>query len=94
LTNVNFPQITVRSGVFPTSYTDTGLLLNDGTSLDADVIVWATGFKSNTRQEVQDYFGDSVAAQVEDYWGVDGEGEIRGAFKPCGRKWSRFTKEL
>lgn len=70
----------------PTAYTKTGLRLSDGTSIDADVIVWATGFTFNTREEVQEYFGESVAEQVEDYWGVDAEGEIRGAFKPCGRE--------
>lgn len=82
------PQIKVKSGVSPTSFTETGLRLSDDSSIDTDVIVWATGFKSNTRQEVQDYFGESVAEQVEDYWGIDSEGEIRGAFKPCGRKLS------
>lgn len=70
----------------PTSYTSAGLLLSDGSSIDADVIVWATGFESNVRREVLDWFGESVAEKVEDYWGVDAEGELRGAFKPCGRE--------
>lgn len=40
------------------------------------------------RYLVQDIFGDEVAELMGDYWGLDREGELKGAFKPCGRKFS------
>ena len=40
------------------------------------------------RYLVQDIFGDEVAELMGDYWGLDREGELKGAFKPCGRKFA------
>jgi len=40
------------------------------------------------RYLVQDIFGDEVAELMGDYWGLDREGELKGAFKPCGREFS------
>jgi len=30
----------------------------------------------------------AVGSQLEDFWGIDDEGELRGAFKPMKRKYS------
>ncbi|KAK1765600.1 hypothetical protein QBC33DRAFT_579352 [Phialemonium atrogriseum] len=97
--------IKIKSDALPTSYTEDGLLFDDGTELKADAIVHATGFVGNLRDVVRDIFGDEVSARVEDFWGLDSEGEIKGAFKasgqpqlwfhggPCGhaRYFSRFV---
>lgn len=40
------------------------------------------------KSTVQDLFGPQVAAQIDDFWGIDSEGEIKGAFKPSGREWT------
>lgn len=69
----------------PTSYTPTGLQFDDGTHLDADVIVFATGFQGNMRYLVEEIFGSEIAEQMGDFWALDREGEIKGAFKSCGR---------
>jgi hypothetical protein len=53
--------------------------------LKADVIVFATGFKGNMKYMVEDIFGPDIAEQMGDFWTLDKEGEIQGAFKPCGR---------
>lgn len=50
------------------------------------MIVFATGFSGNLRQVVADTFGSSIADQLEDFWGMDTEGETNGAFKPSGRE--------
>lgn len=68
------------------AYTSEGLLFSDGVELKADVVIFATGFAGNLRQVVADTFGSSVADQIEDFWGMDTEGETNGAFKPSGRK--------
>lgn len=40
------------------------------------------------RQFVADLLGDDIASGIEDYWGLNAEGEIEGAFKPTGRESS------
>ena len=50
------------------------------------MIVFATGFVGNMKNIVRDIFGDEVSERVEDFWGLDSEGEIKGAFKALGRK--------
>ncbi|KAK6373275.1 hypothetical protein LTS17_008294 [Exophiala oligosperma] len=79
--------IGIKSGARPTKFVSDGLLFDDGTKLDADVVVFATGFLGNMKSTVQDLFGPQVAAQIDDFWGLDSEGEIRGAFKPSGREF-------
>lgn len=80
-------QIKVKSDSLPVRYTEDGLECEDGSHLPADVVVFATGFVGNLRVIVKMLFGDEVGDQVEDYWGLDEEGELRGAFKPCGREF-------
>lgn len=70
------------------SYTDTGILFSDGSHLKADALVFATGFVGNLCDIVRQMFGDKVADRAGDCWGVDDEGEIKGAFKPLGRMLS------
>ncbi|KAH7319169.1 dimethylaniline monooxygenase (N-oxide forming) [Rhexocercosporidium sp. MPI-PUGE-AT-0058] len=76
--------IKVKSDALPTRYVQDGLTLSDDTHLKADVIVFATGFEGNMRYLVQEIFGDEVAESMGDYWGLDREGEVKGAFKPSG----------
>ena len=65
----------------PVSYTEKGLLLDNGTELDADVIVFTTGFEGNMKYMVKELFGEEIAEQMGDFWGLDEEGEIKGAWK-------------
>lgn len=79
--------IKVKSGIDVTSFTETGLEFADGERLDADVIVFATGFEPNYNIATKKIFGPELSDQLQEYWGVDAEGEIRGAWKPVGRKY-------
>lgn len=83
----SFNQIKIRSNSLPVKYTEDGLECANGERIPADVVVFATGFVGNLRLVVADVFGVEVAAQVEDYWGMNDEGELRGAFKPSGRTY-------
>lgn len=55
----------------------------EGEVLEADEIVFATGF-SNMRTRVRSVFGGEVAEKVRDAWGFDEEGEIRGLWRRTG----------
>jgi cation diffusion facilitator CzcD-associated flavoprotein CzcO len=81
-------QIKIRSDSLPVAYTSAGLELEDGSEIPADLIVFATGFERDLKLVVRQLFGDAVAEQADEYWGVDEEGEILGAFKPNSRKSS------
>ena len=52
------------------------LLLEDGSQLDADIVVLATGY-DNMRESVRRALGDAVADRCGDVWGLDEEGEIK-----------------
>jgi hypothetical protein len=78
--------IKVKSDAAPMEYTKTGLRFDDGSELEADVIVFCTGYEGNMRLMVAEIVGQEVANKLEEYWHLDREGEVRGAWKPIGRK--------
>lgn len=55
----------------------------DGSELEADEIIFATGYK-NMRTQARKIFGDELAEQIKDVWGFDEEGEIRTMWKKTG----------
>jgi hypothetical protein len=71
----------MKSNAIPTHYTPTGLAFSDGTEIPAEVIVFCTGFVGNMRTDVKRIFGKEVASQADDFWTLDSEGELKGAFK-------------
>jgi hypothetical protein len=90
-------KVGVKAGVEPVGYTATGLRFSDGTTVDADAVVWCTGFADkNARSTAAEILGgdDSdgndegnllgpreIADRLDATWGVDAEGEIRGMWK-------------
>ncbi|KAF2464232.1 FAD/NAD(P)-binding domain-containing protein [Lindgomyces ingoldianus] len=76
--------IKIKTDALPVRYTPNGLKFEDGEELPADLIVFATGFERSMTRVVRQFFGEDVAQQVNDFWGVDEEGELIGAFKPNG----------
>ena len=80
-------QIKVKSDALPVRYTPDGLMFSDGGELKADAIVFATGFVGTMKDTIRQLFGTHVADRVDDFWGVDEEGEVKGAFKPCGGEY-------
>ncbi|KAI5366639.1 putative FAD/NAD(P)-binding domain superfamily [Septoria linicola] len=83
--------VDVKSDALPVAYTETGLLFDDGSRLDADVIAFATGYTSNFEASVRQIFGDKVGKKVRPFWGTDAEGEILGAWKPTGHRGLWYT---
>jgi cation diffusion facilitator CzcD-associated flavoprotein CzcO len=79
--------IKVKSDAALTGFTKDGLKFADGSVLEADVVVFATGFEGNMRLAVEEIVGEEVSNQLDDYWCVDCEGELRGVSKPIGRKY-------
>ncbi|PGH12145.1 hypothetical protein AJ79_04439 [Helicocarpus griseus UAMH5409] len=76
--------IKVKSDSLIAGYTKNGLIFEDGSEVKADVIVLATGYETSFRPTVVRILGANIAAQVEDFWGLDREGEVVGGYKPIG----------
>lgn len=74
-------QIKMKSDSSVVCYTSRGITFADGTELDADVIVLATGFDISTKNRVRDYLGDDVADGIDDFAEINDEGELSGAWR-------------
>ena len=84
----------MKSDALPVRYTKDGLAFSDGSTLKADLIVFTTGFQHSMKSQVAALFGPEIAEQMGDFWGLDAEGELRGAFKRCGRKFRVMSCHL
>lgn len=70
--------------------TPEGLLFEDGTTVSADLIVLATGYNHDFRDDASQILGTHVSDQMDDYWSPDAEGELRGYARFAGRKLTTF----
>jgi hypothetical protein len=59
------------------------LLLDDGTELLADEIIFATGYTSML-ETTRKIMGADFASQLKEVWGLDEEGELRSVWRRSG----------
>jgi hypothetical protein len=59
------------------------LLLDDGTELLADEIIFATGYTSML-ETTRKIMGGDFAGQLKEVWGLDEEGELRSVWRRSG----------
>lgn len=76
-------KIKVKSGQGIVEVTPEGIVLADGTLLQADEVVFATGYQ-NMRSQTRVLFGDEIADKCRDVWGFDEEGEFRTMWRQSG----------
>lgn len=76
-------KIKIRHGKQVKAVKAHSLVLEDNSELEADEIVFATGFQ-NMRTTARNIFGDEVGDKVHDVWGFDDEGETRGMWRRSG----------
>jgi putative flavoprotein involved in K+ transport len=67
-----------------------GALLRDGTTAPAELLVLATGYKSQ-QDVVRRLLGDEVAQRIGPVWGIDTGGELRNMWKRTAQKGLWFT---
>lgn len=77
-------KIKVKGKAIIDSFTATGLKFTDGSELDADLVVLATGFEKDMTVSAGRIVGDKIANQLEPFFGIDAEGEASGAFRHPG----------
>ncbi|PCH35655.1 FAD/NAD(P)-binding domain-containing protein [Wolfiporia cocos MD-104 SS10] len=76
-------KVKVKQGVEVKRFTRNGVVFTDDTEMQADAVVFATGYY-DPRESLRTMFGADVIDQTEQAWGIDQEGEIRGCFRPTG----------
>lgn len=76
-------KIKVKQGQEVAEVLPHGLRFSDGSELEADEIVFATGYQ-NMRTQAQGIFGDEVANELRDVWGIGDDGEFRALWKNSG----------
>ncbi|KAH8089937.1 dimethylaniline monooxygenase (N-oxide-forming) [Cristinia sonorae] len=75
-------EIKVKQGTEPSAYTPSGLKFKDGSELEADVVIFATGFMT-IRETALKIFGEDTLKNIGRLHGLDQEGEFN-AFRPSG----------
>ncbi|KAI8961397.1 FAD/NAD(P)-binding domain-containing protein [Daldinia sp. FL1419] len=76
-------KIKVKHGVGVSEVLPHGVKLDDGTELEADEIVCATGYQ-NMRTATEAIFGEEVASKVPNVFGYDEEGEMKVVWRQSG----------
>jgi len=78
-------KIKLKSGVDIQRLTATHVIFSDGSSLEADIIVLATGYRP-LQDSVRAMFGDEVADRVGPIWGIGDDGEACGIYSETGQE--------
>ncbi|EKM78021.1 hypothetical protein AGABI1DRAFT_76376 [Agaricus bisporus var. burnettii JB137-S8] len=68
-----------------THFTETSIRFEDGSELQADVVIFCTGL-GNAIDGIRELCGDNVAEKCSAVWGMDEEGEINGTWRDMGLK--------
>lgn len=100
-------KIGLKAGIDINRLERNKVIFSDGTSLAADIIVLATGYKP-LQEAVRTMFGDKVAERVGPIWGIGDDGELRNMYArtaqeglyvaggglPGARAYSQYTAFL
>jgi cation diffusion facilitator CzcD-associated flavoprotein CzcO len=100
-------KIKIKAGVGVERLTARKVVFSDGSAIDADIVVLATGYQP-LQEAVRSLLGDDVAACVGPIWGIGTDGELRNMYArtaqegfyvlgggfPAARVYSRYTAIL
>lgn len=94
-------DIKLKQGGSIERFTEKGLKFEDGVELEADIVVFATGYVYESgfsfipqwfrrygdhRDVMRDICGPEVASKVGEIWGVDEDGQLMGAWRDSGHE--------
>ncbi|GJJ11777.1 hypothetical protein Clacol_006015 [Clathrus columnatus] len=75
-------RIKVKPGE-PERFTKDGLVFKDGSFLEADAVIFATGYHP-VQHILSPIFGEELSERISPAWGLDEEGESIRNYRPCG----------
>ncbi|KAG8884116.1 hypothetical protein FRB98_002606 [Tulasnella sp. 332] len=76
-------KVKIKQGQEIDRFEKKGILFKDGSVLDADIVVLATGYTS-MRETCRNIFGPKVADRTGTVWGFDKQSEIQGIWRRSG----------
>ncbi|EGO25706.1 hypothetical protein SERLADRAFT_437430 [Serpula lacrymans var. lacrymans S7.9] len=76
-------KIKLKSDSPMAKFTPSGLEFEDGSTLDADVVIFATGW-SDARSAYRELLGDEIGDKLNPIWGLDAEGEFNSTWREVG----------
>jgi len=76
-------KIGLKNGTSIKEFTKTGLKFEDGSVLDADLVVFATGI-GDARAEFKKIIGEELCSKLRPIWGLDSSGEPKGVWRDIG----------
>ncbi|KAF5381227.1 hypothetical protein D9757_007882 [Collybiopsis confluens] len=78
-------HIKVKSGVSIQELSETSVIFDDGSTVEADVVILATGYR-NMIESLATFLGKDVLSQTTSLptTGIDEEGELEAGYKPVG----------
>ncbi|KAK7056044.1 flavin-containing monooxygenase [Favolaschia claudopus] len=76
-------KIKLKNDSLISGFTERGIRFEDGSEVEADVVVFATGF-GDARNTIRKVCGDAVGDRCARVWGLDEEGEVNGAWRGMG----------
>jgi putative flavoprotein involved in K+ transport len=94
--NVGASEAIIEGAISVVQYADieefvaSGARLRDGTALEADLVVLATGYQ-NRSVEVADWFGEEVAQRVGEIARLDDEGEWKNVWRQTAQRGLWFN---
>jgi hypothetical protein len=77
-------EIKIKSGVQIKKFVERGLEFRDGEILNADVVVFATGYQRDPRIQAATIVGEEVAKSMRMGRGLDADGELERNMMPVG----------
>lgn len=78
-------KIKLKSGPKIERLTEHTIVFDDGTELQADVIVFATGL-GDAQAHIRRVCGDALVKECKPIWGLNKEGELNGVWRDLGVK--------
>jgi len=78
-------EIKVKSGDRIKRFVENGLEFESGDILDADVVVFATGYQRDPRIQAATVVGEEIAKSMRTFRGLDKDGEFDWNMMPVGK---------
>ncbi|KAJ7042123.1 FAD/NAD-P-binding domain-containing protein [Mycena alexandri] len=78
-------KVKIKHGVELAEFKTDSVLFTDGSSLEADVVIFATSYENIGDTMRKTILGDEIMDRVGPVWGLDDEGELRGCYRPTGQ---------
>ncbi|KAH8823482.1 hypothetical protein DL96DRAFT_1683551 [Flagelloscypha sp. PMI_526] len=78
-------KIKLKNDAQISGFRPNGVIFDDGSFLEADVLIFATGY-ADPRTLVQTICSPEIKDKINPIWGLDQEGELKGVYRDLGVK--------